>query len=331
VARNANAHDFDSARALSPPTLLESIGEACCAVARNKYAWLGLLAGVITALIGASWQVISRSAAATPLGPVELAVLRYAIPAALLLPITLRGGLLPPAVPLRTLILLVSGAGLPFGLLVFAGSRFAPAAHMGILIAATGPLMTSALLWLIDRTRISAQRGAGLALIAAGVAMLSAYRISASDHTWIGDVFFVLAALLWSGYGIAFRKTALTPWQCAAIVNAWSAVAILPVAAFVGVEGFARADASLLALHVLWQGVIAGVFGLVAYTVAVRSLGASRAAAFGALVPVLATLGGSLWLDEAITAVSAIASLLATAGVALAVGPEFRRDKKVVT
>jgi drug/metabolite transporter (DMT)-like permease len=299
-------------------------------VATNKYAGFGLLAGIVTALIGASWQVISRSAAMTPLGPVELAVLRYAIPAALLLPITVGIGLLPKALPLRTLILLVSGAGLPFGLLVFAGSRFAPVAHMGVMIAATGPLITSALLWLIDRTRVSAQRGLGLVLIAAGIAMLSAHSISASDQTWIGDIFFVLAALLWSGYGIAFRKTTLTPWQGAAIVNTWSAIALLPIAAIVGVEGFFRADASVLALQILWQGVIAGVFGLVAYTFAVRSLGATGAAAFGALVPVLSTLGGWLWLDEAITIASAIASLLATAGVALAVGPAFQRAEKNV-
>jgi drug/metabolite transporter (DMT)-like permease len=280
----------------------------------------GLVAGLITALIGASWQVVSRSASLTPLGALELAVLRYVIPALLLLPLLWRVGLLPKSVPRGVLLALVCGGGMPFGLLAFAGSRFAPAAHMGVMIAATGPLITAALLWLIDRTGVSAQRGVGLACIAAGVVLLGARSLTASDQAWVGDALFLMAALLWGGYGIAFRKSGLTPWQGAAVVNAWSALWVLPMALWLGVSGFAQVDAETLALQALWQGVIAGLFGLVSYTVAVRHLGAAAAAAFGALVPVLSAMGGWLWLAEAMTPVVVAASALATLGVAFATG-----------
>jgi drug/metabolite transporter (DMT)-like permease len=280
----------------------------------------GLGAGFVTALIGASWQIVSRSASLTPLGPIELAVLRYAIPAILLLPIALRTGLIPRSAPPLVLIVLACGGGLPFGLLAFAGTRFAPVVHMGVMIAATGPLITALLLWIIERQAVSGQRKIGLFLIAAGVTILGAQSLRASTDTWIGDALFLLAAFVWGGYGIAFRRSNLTPWQGAAFVNFWSAVLLLPIAIVTGVSGFAIVDTNTLIVQAVWQSVVAGMFGLVTYTTAVRYAGAAVAAAFGALVPVLSALGGWIILGEAMTPVTAAAAVLATVGVAFAVG-----------
>ena len=288
---------------------------------------LGLGAGLVTALIAASWQIVSRSAAPTPLGPVELAVLRYVIPGVCLLP-ALRGvGLLPKTMSRPVLLSLVCGGGLPFGLLAFAGTRFAPAAHMGVMIAATGPLIAAMFMWIIDRTPVSPIRGLGLFLIVIGVTLLGARALITGEQTWIGDIFFLHAALIWGGFGIAFRKCGLTPWQGSALVNAWSALLLLPVVLLMGVDGLFQVDTQTLALQALWQGVIAGLLGGIAFTFAVRQLGANGAAAFGALVPVLSAVGGWFILSEAMTASVVGASLLAMFGVALAVGL-FERDTK---
>jgi drug/metabolite transporter (DMT)-like permease len=286
----------------------------------SQNVMFGIAAGLVTALIGASWQVVSRSASLTALGPIELAILRYAVPTLLLLPITWRVGLLPKDVSVKTLLLLVCGSGLPFGLLAFAGTRFAPAAHMGVMIAATGPLITAGLLWFIDRSRVSRSRGVGLALIAFGVVLMGANSLTASSRAWVGDILFLLAAIAWGGYGIAVRKSNLSPWQAAAIVNTWSALLLLPIVYFYGVDGFFRVSPTTLIVQFFWQGVLAGVFGLVTYTFAVRQLGAASAAAFGALVPVLSALGGWLILTEPMTALIAVAALMATAGVVFALG-----------
>lgn len=166
----------------------------------------GLGAGLVTALIGASWQIVSRSAALTLLGPVELAVLRYVIPGVCLLP-ALRGvGQLPNAVSRRVLLALVCGGGLPFGLLAFAGTRFAPVAHMGVMIAATGPLITALFMWLIDRTRVSASRGVGLLVIAIGVTVLGACAFTSGEQTWIGDIFSCLRRCVGAATALRFVK-----------------------------------------------------------------------------------------------------------------------------
>jgi len=190
------------------------------------------------------------------------------------------------------LVALVCAGGLPFGLLVFAGTRFAPASHMGVMVAATGPLITAMLLSLTDRQPVPARRRMGLLLIAAGVTLLGMQSLGVTENTWIGDVLFLLAAMVGGGYGIAFRKSQLTPWQGAAFVNFWSAILLLPIAITAGVDGFMHADSTTLIVQVVWQSVVAGIFGLVTYTTSVRYVGAAPAAAFGALVPVLSALGG---------------------------------------
>lgn len=282
--------------------------------------WLGCLAGLLTALIGASWQIVSRSAAITPLGPLELATLRYGLPALILLPVLWRVGLLPKGTSKGVLLIVVFSSGLPFGLLAFLGSRFAPAAHMAVMMVATGPLITATLLWLIERKRIESMQALSLGLIAISVMLLGAGSWQGGLTTWLGDALFLLAALVWSGYGLAFRRSGLTPWQAAAVVNAWSALAVLPLALIFGVSGFMQVDGPTLALQALWQGVIAGIFGLVTYTTAVRWLGAQAAAAFGALVPILAAWGGWWLLQEPLGWRVVIASSLAAAGMALAIG-----------
>jgi drug/metabolite transporter (DMT)-like permease len=292
----------------------------------SSAALLGLSAGFATALIGASWQVVSRSASITSLGPVELAALRYIVPGILLLPIVWRIGLLPRHIPTQVLVALVCGGGLPFGLLAFAGTRFAPASHMGVMIAATGPLITAVLLWFIERQRVSGRRGIGLLLIASGVVLLGAQSVGSTESTWIGDLLFLLAALVWGGYGIAFRKSGLTPWQGAAIVNCWSGLLLLPIVMAMGIDGFAHADTTTLIVQVVWQSIVAGIFGLVTYTTSVRHIGASAAASFGALVPVLSSIGGWAFLGEAMTLTIISASLLAALGVAFAVGLFDRRN-----
>lgn len=109
----------------------------------NRNLAIGLLAALAAALIGSGWQIASRHGVTTTLGPLELAVLRYGIPALVLLPLLLRTGLFPQGLPRGRLGLLVLGGGLPFGLLALAGAQWAPAAHMGVFMAGSVPLFTA--------------------------------------------------------------------------------------------------------------------------------------------------------------------------------------------
>lgn len=285
----------------------------------------GLALGTAAALIGGSWQVLTRQATTTSMHPYDLALLRYGVPALILAPLWWRSTLRPAGVPRGALALMVLGAGLPFGLLAMAGSRHAPAAHMGVLIAGASPLIAAVLAALLWRERPGPARLAGLALMAAGVLLLAApawhagRATPALDGTAFGDALFLLAATLWAAYTLAFRRTGLTPWQGAALVSAWSALALVPAWWVLG-DGarLAAVPWPELAGHALVQGVVAGLLGLWTISAAIERLGASQAAAFGALAPAVSALGGWWWLGDPLSALDLLAVGCAVAGVLLA-------------
>lgn len=289
----------------------------------------GLLFGLAAALIGGLWQVATRHAVTTSLPPAELAWLRYGIPALLLLPITRRCGLLPATLAPRHALFMLLGAGLPFGLVAMSGSRLAPAAHMGVLMAGATPLFASALGALLWRERPDAARLAGLVLMAGGVVLLGARSLTdpgasgAAPAVWQGDALLLLAALLWAGYTLAFRRSGLDAWQAAALVNTWSLLLLVPLV--LAVDGawprlLFTLDFGTLAWHALSQGVVAGVLGLWTFSATVERLGAAGASAFGALVPVISALGGWWWLDDPLGPLDGLAVAAAVAGVVLASG-----------
>lgn len=281
---------------------------------------VGALAALIAALIGSGWQLASRYAVTTTLGPVELAVMRYGIPALLLMPFWCKTGLFPSGVPRGRLALLVMGGGLPFGLVALAGVQWAPAAHMGMLMAGSVPLFAACGGWWAWGDKLSGSRICGLALVVAGIAVFGAGAWQTLASSWRGDVLFVAAALLWSVYSLAFRGCGLTPWQGAAVVNLWSALLLLPLWAVWGAPLLVSAPWRDVAWQALGQGLVAGILGLVVYTVAINRLGAARAALSAALVPPFTALGAALLLNETLAYGTLAALALVMPGVALASG-----------
>lgn len=290
----------------------------------------GLLAGLASALIGGAWQVVTRQSTTTTLGPPGLALLRYGVPCLLLLPVLWRTGLLPRGVPRRLLLVMVLGAGLPFGLVAMSGTRFAPAAHMGVMMAGAAPLFTAGLSWLLWRDKPEPARALGLAAMALGVLLLGAPALARTGPvdvgTWRGDALFLLAAALWAGFTLAFRRSGLTAWQGAALINAWSALGLLLWLPWPPQAALAAAPAADVAWQLLWQGLVAGVLGLWTFAAAVTRLGAARAASFGALAPVVSALGGWWWLGETLQPLDLLAVACAVAGVLLASGALSRRS-----
>lgn len=278
---------------------------------------LGWLAALAAALIGSGWQIASRHGVTTTLGPVELAVMRYGVPALLLAPLWLRPRRWPVGLSMPRCVLLVLCGGLPFGLVVLAGALWAPAAHMGIFVAGSLPVFTALGGWLVSDDRPAPARLVGLLLIVLGMGVYGAAGWNATPGAWRGDLLFVLAALLWSAYTLAFRGSGLTPWQGAAMVNLGSALLLLPVLLVAGAPRLLSAPWTDVAWQVLGQGVMAGLLGLVVYSVAIARLGAARAALSAALVPLLTGVGAAWLLGEPLSGALLAAVVLVVPGVAL--------------
>jgi drug/metabolite transporter (DMT)-like permease len=292
---------------------------------------IGIAAALAAALLGSAWQLLTRHGVTTTLGPIDIALLRYGIPALVLLPVLRRVGLRPRSVSWLRLACLVAGGGLPFGLLVLAGAQFAPAAHMGIFMAGTTPVFAALAGLLLLGERVQGARWVGFAIIASGVAWLGLSQFSMESSAWRGDLLFVLASLVWAGYTIAFRGSGLSPFEGAAIINAWSLLALLFLLPWTGLPHLMTAPWQDVAVQALGQGVLAGLLGLPAYMVAVKHLGSTRAALSSALVPPLTALGAGLLLREPTGVAVWGASLVVACGVALASGVSIAHGWKAIT
>ncbi len=279
---------------------------------------VGILAWVATAAIGASWQLATRFGVTTTLSPIDLAVLRYAIPAVVLLPVLFSKGFLPKGVPIWVLVFVVAGGGLPFGLLGMAGAQFAPVSHMGALLPGSMPIFVALLSALALNERFSTGRLLGLGVIVVGVACVVGTAFSgfaAEPAVLLGDVLFVSAGIFWAVYTVAFRKSGLTPWHGAALVCVWSAVMVVPVWLLSPDTTLLAAPVRDIVLQVMAQGVLAGLLGLAAYGAAIRHLGASVAAASGAVVPALTALGGFLLLGEPLAGLTILGVFFVAIGI----------------
>jgi drug/metabolite transporter (DMT)-like permease len=285
----------------------------------GKSALLGWAAALATVLIGSGWQLATRSGVRASLAPVDLALLRYLIPALILAPVWWRTGLLPAQVGRRKLVLIVAGAGLPFGLLVMAGASLAPVAHMGALLPGTSPMLVALLAWFWLGTRPGRGQVMGFCLLGCGL-MLITWRAwsGAQGLSWLGDLLFVAAGALWALYSLALRGSSLSPWQSAAVISAWSALGVVPLWCFALVTGrslLPAASIDQLLTQAVWQGVVAGVVGLAVFGLAVKHVGAATASSVGALVPAVVALGGWILLGEALDLAGWIGVLAVVAGV----------------
>ena len=170
-------------------------------------------------------------------------------------------------------------------------------------------------------------RVAGLACMAASVLVLGSRAWGGEGDTWRGDALFLGAAFIWAAFTLGLRRSGLTVLRSAALVNTWSALLLLPWFALHGTPTLAVLPWADLAVHGVWQGLLAGLAGFLLFAFAVNRLGPAQAAALGALVPVVSAMGGWWWLGEQLSPAEWLAVAGVTLGVLLASGVLERRTK----
>ncbi|MDJ0684972.1 MAG: DMT family transporter [Alphaproteobacteria bacterium] len=290
---------------------------------------VGIVAWIATVAVGASWQLATRFGVTTHLSPIDLALLRYLIPAVALTPVLVRKGILPRSPRPWILALIVAGGGLPFGLLGMAGAQFAPVSHMGALLPGSMPVFVALLSALFLGERFGWARLLGLGVILLGVGCIVGDALSgfgANRSVILGDALFLSAGLLWAVYTVAYRKSGIDPWHGAALICFWSAVLVAPVWTLAPETGLRDAPTADIALQIAAQGFLAGLLGLAAYGAAIQRLGAAVAAVSGAVVPGLTALGGFILLDEPLSASAGLGVALVAIGLwAFAGAPGSRR------
>lgn len=262
---------------------------------------LGYFAVMAAVLIWAGWIVATREAVTRAYAPLDLAILRYTVPAALLAPVWLRRGLFPRGENPWLLLIMTVGWGGPFVFLVSTGLTTVKASLFGPLVPGMLPMVVAFWGLFVLGERITALRAAGLVFIAAAVGLIIVPAALNGDEGLLTGAPWLLAACAgWSAFTIAYRNTALSGLEAAAYVCLYSTPFLL-AAGWVFGSDLPRLPVWDVTLQAIVQGVISGLASVVGFTYAVRTLGVARASVFTSLVPVLAALGGWGLLDETIS------------------------------
>jgi drug/metabolite transporter (DMT)-like permease len=284
----------------------------------------GALWGIAATIIWVSWILYTRVGVTSPtskMAPIDLVALRFACAGLVMLPLLLRRGLAIRELGVLNWLVIVCSAGIPYVLLSSSGLQFAPAAQAGALIPGTLPLWAALLAMLILKEHISGSRRIGLALIPVGlITILGAGLFHFETGLWRGHLLFLAASICWATFSIVVRRTGIDGMHAAALVSVVSMVVYLPVYLLFLPHGLASTPWSAIIGQTLFQGIVVSIVSLVAFARAVSILGASLAASFASLVPVMAMLAAIPLLGEIPGTTDVIGIGVITAGVFLASG-----------
>ena len=258
--------------------------------------------GLFAISIWVGWILLTRYGVTTTLSPYDITALRFACAGLLLAPVVYRGGWGLRTVGVKTWLVIVCGAGVPYVLIASSGLQFAPAAHAGALIPGTMPLWAALLAMFFLKEKIAGVRKLGLMLIPLGIVIFVGTGLTDfATGNWRGHLLFLLAAMCWASFTVAMRsagQSGFTPLQAASVVSVISAIVYLPVYAFWLPHRLLEAPIGAIVTQTIYQGIFVSIVSLFAYARSVSILGASLGASFAALVPVLAMLTAIPLLGE---------------------------------
>jgi len=276
---------------------------------------------LLAVAIWSGWMVVTRVAVTSTLSAEDLAALRFSSAGLLLLPVVWRRGFALDRLGWKGLVLVVLCAGVPYVLLASHGLALARAAEAGVLIPGTIPLFVGLLSVLVLRERLGAIPRVGLGLIMGGVAILTGPALLAvAGGQLLGYGICLFSALIWAVYTIAARRVSLDAVHMTAIITVASALWYVPLYLLLPRQGIWQADVQTLVVQVIYQGPLTGIVALLAYNRSIPLLGAARASAFTALLPLTTLLLAIPVLGEWPSARDLLGAVLAAIGVLLATG-----------
>ena len=282
----------------------------------------GLLAALATVVIWAAFMLITRYAVQGSFTVEEILVLRLVPGAILIIPLMWRLGVMPIGQSWPRAVMLMIGASAVFPYIVSKGLAYAPASDGGALAPGMLPFWAALAAYALAGEVPGPRRRFGLGMILIGAMVVSLWPIlgSASNGAWKGHLMFLTGSGLWAIYSVIFRQSGLTPIHGLVIGLFWGTLLLVPLLLMSGNVSFHEATWDSIAIMIVIQSLVIGIMAMVLFNYAVRILGAAESAAFGALTPILALLGGVLFLGESVTQLKIFGIILVAVGVFLASG-----------
>ena len=288
----------------------------------KNYYFLGVLAALATVTIWAAFLVGTRFAVSGNLTVDEVLVLRLVPAFLIMIPLMLKLGVIIKGQSIFSVLMIALGATAVFPYLISTGVYYAPASDAGALAPGMLPFWTALFAFLITGEKPSKIRLIGLIIILLGALLVGSYSIlsSSGQNTWKGHFLFLTGAGMWSVYSVYFRQSGIDPLTGLVFGLFWGTTVVIPILLFFGDVSFAKATTFDIYSMIVLQGLLIAILAMLLYNFSIRQLGPAQTAAFGALTPILALVGGFVFLGEPITLLKSIGIFIVAVGVVLASG-----------
>lgn len=257
----------------------------------------------------------TRVAAQQGIAPLDVALLRYCVPAVLLIPVWMSTLRKLKTAPVWSIVALL-GWGAPFLWLVTESLKASNVSYLATIVPCTMPIFAVIAERVFFNQRPTRTQLIGFVLIASAALLVMVNAILGNDAHFKSLGLMFLAAAGWASYVVAFRHTGLTAAEGAAWVCTASTVIILVIKLLLGTELLPLTTEQLV-FNAIAQGFLSGFIAVILYTTAIGKLGTARAASFSVLIPILASFFAWVWLDETPSTYNLIALILGTLGVAV--------------
>ncbi|MEO0545985.1 MAG: DMT family transporter [Pseudomonadota bacterium] len=287
-----------------------------------KTRTLGLIAAVATVTIWASFMLVTRFAVQGSFTVEELIILRLIPGAIVMAPFMWKLGIWPHGQSWPRAAMLMVGASAVFPFVVSLGLAYAPASDGGALAPGMLPFWTALAAYALAGEVPGPRRRIGLAMILGGAVVVSLWQIiaGADENAWKGHLMFLTGSGCWAIYSVIFRQSGFTPLHGLVIGLFWGAVLVSPLLLATGNVTFANASLGDIVWMTILQSFLIGILAMFLFGYAVQILGSAETAAFGALTPILALLGGVAFLGEFVTPLKVVGIALVAVGVFFASG-----------
>ncbi|EPF91829.1 DMT family transporter [Acinetobacter gyllenbergii] len=283
---------------------------------KTNESWLGIIYGSLAALIWAAFPVMTRfGVSKSNLDPFEITFIRFFVSGILVIPYLLMNKNMKT--PIKGLLMITVGLGVPYMLIISFGLKYAPVEQFSIMTPACMILFSLLLSTMILKIKSHKNESLGIITIMIGV-LFSVYSTFNSSYIF-SHFLFIIGGFLWATYTIASRYYFNSAMYATALVCFFSMILYTPFYLYIkGIEIFSNPLSTLIP-QIIYQGFFVSIIALFFYSKSVILLGSTTGSVFAALVPILSTLISAVILKETISLTSISGLFIITIGILITI------------
>lgn len=286
----------------------------------------GFAAAAAVIVVWSGFNIVSRLGGLSPLTPYDMAAIRFVFSGIVCLPFVMTRW---QRLNWPRLAVLAGFGGMTYGLLVYSGFSLAPTAHAGILVNGGIPFASALIAWLILGHRPGIRSEFALLIAGIGIVLIGLHSFGqfsgAPAHQWVGDVFFLLAAISYACFGLLLKHWHVSPLEATIGVAVISMVCYTPVYLLFLPKAITTVPVSYILLQGVYQGILAASIAGLLFAYAIHNIGPQRATLMLAMVPGISAVAAVPLLGESLNAVTIAGVVLVTLGAVL--GTTHRQAK----